>query len=138
MEQLLARPWPTECCPEVKALKAVSTQPRCLRELGHPLQACPVPCLYAEEGLKIRFLPLVRGWFCNPYFLLWLSMEVFFSKFDPEGMTEKMVGDGGVLVLLVHFAFKKKCKFLLSGFTFSLSFTSAGIVWKKCKIQPSV
>lgn len=107
-------------------------------ELGHPPQACPVPCLYAEEGLEILFLPLVRGWFCNPYFLLWLSMEVFFSKFDPEGMTEKMVGDGGVLVLLVHFAFKKKCKFLLSGFTFSLSFTSAGIVWKKCKIQPSV
>lgn len=102
MEQLLARPWPTECCPEVKALKAAPTQPRCLRELGHPPQACPVPCLYAEEGLKILFLPLVRGWFCNPYFLLWLSMEVFFSKFDPEGMTEKMVGDGGVLVLLVH------------------------------------
>lgn len=63
------------------------TAPEPRGELGKLFRTGLFHVFMQSKAWRYFFLRLVRV--CNPCFLLWLSMEVFCSKFDPEGMTEK-------------------------------------------------
>lgn len=119
MEAALSEPlsrWRAGRVPEVKippGWPKTAAVPN--RELRCPPWACSFAEVISVFSYRVRpgdnfFLPLLKGWFCNP--LLVASVvcgvfRVFLSNFDPERMTGKneVVGDGRVFCFACLFCY---------------------------------